>query len=74
MTEDQRRVIERLGKGAGVRPAAFGDDVFAYYDGEGSTIRYQVGPAGEVVDRRRFERTPSGRAARGRGVLALERT
>jgi hypothetical protein len=73
MTHDQRRAIERLGRGAGVRPAAFGDDVFAYYDGEGSTIRYQVDPDGEVVDRRRFERRRSGGAARRDGPLALER-
>jgi hypothetical protein len=73
MTNDQRRAIERLGRGAGVRPAAFGEDVFAYYDGEGSTIRYQLGPEGEVVDRRRFERSASGGAARRARVLALER-
>jgi hypothetical protein len=73
MTNDQQRAIERLGRGAGIRPAAFGDDVFAYYDGEGSTIRYQVDPHGEVVDRRRFERRRSGGAAGRDRVLALDR-
>jgi hypothetical protein len=73
MTEDQQRAIESLGDGAGVRPAAVGHDVFAYYDREGSTVRYQVGPGGEVVDRRRFERMRSKGSARRSGSLALER-
>ena len=72
MTDDQQRAIERLGRGAGIRPAAFGEDVFAYFDGERSTIRYQVGPDGEVVDQRRFERRRSGTARRA-GALAVER-
>jgi hypothetical protein len=73
MTEDQRRAIESLGDGAGVRPAAVGHDVFVYYDHDGSTVRYQVGPDGEIVDRACFERMRSTGSARRSGALALER-
>ncbi len=58
LTRAQERAIADLHlEDPGVRSAAVGDQVFVYSDEPGATLRVLVGPQGEILARRSFQRS-----------------
>jgi hypothetical protein len=59
LTADQRRTLRTLGVAeASVRRAACGEDLFAYFEADASTLRLQIAPHGGVVGQTVLNRGP----------------